>query len=115
LPAPGQGALAVECRADDRTTLGLLAALDDARVHAATDAERAFLHHLGGGCAAPIAALAAPSPAHNGEFRLRGLVASEDGREMVRVDGHAPLEDLVALAKRLADQAIADGARSLLS
>ncbi|HKI94350.1 MAG TPA: hydroxymethylbilane synthase [Gemmatimonadales bacterium] len=115
LPAPGQGALAVQCRAADEATRNVLASLDDLAVHVATDAERAFLDALGGGCAAPIAALAEPSPSQNGEFRLRGLVASEDGRELVRVDGHAPLEDLVALARRLAQQAIDAGARSLLT
>src|SRR5512134_1037358 len=58
LPAPGQGALAVQCRAADQTTLGLLAALEDESVRKAVTAERAFLQALGGGCAVPVAAYA---------------------------------------------------------
>jgi hydroxymethylbilane synthase len=113
LPAPGQGALAIQCRAADQSTRSLLAMLDEPAVHAATDAERAFLNALGGGCAAPIAALAEPQSHHL--FHLSGLVASEDGRRVVRVDGRAPVSGLGALARRLADQAVAAGARELLA
>src|SRR5512138_3891486 len=56
LPAPGQGALAVQCRADDRTTLNLLASLEDESTRKAVTAERAFLSGLGGGCSVPVAA-----------------------------------------------------------
>jgi hydroxymethylbilane synthase len=58
LPAPGQGALAVQCRADDQTTLSLLAALEDDSTRKAVTAERAFLSGLGGGCSVPVAAYA---------------------------------------------------------
>ena len=58
LPAPGQGALAVQCRADDATTLALLAAVEDEDVRTAVIAERTFLNAMGGGCSAPIAAYA---------------------------------------------------------
>src|SRR5919108_5788245 len=56
LPAPGQGALAVQCRSTDETTLGLLSALEDESTRRAVTAERAFLSRLGGGCAVPVAA-----------------------------------------------------------
>ena len=56
LPAPGQGALAVQCRAADETTLALLSGIHQADVAAAVHAERSFLFHLGGGCATPVAA-----------------------------------------------------------
>ena len=58
LPAPGQGALAVQCRADDQATLDLLAALEDESTRKAVTAERAFLSGLGGGCSVPVAAYA---------------------------------------------------------
>ena len=58
LPAPGQGALAVQCRADDHETLELLAAIHDPLTAAAVSAERAFLSGLGGGCSLPVAAFA---------------------------------------------------------
>ena len=58
LPAPGQGALAIQCRADDDAILALLAEIDEPQARAETTAERAFLRALGAGCAAPVAALA---------------------------------------------------------
>ena len=85
LPAPGQGALAVQCRADDAATLELLDAVDDPVTRAATTAERAFLRALGAGCTAPVAAYA--EAAGGGAVRLVGLVASPDGRVVVRVTG----------------------------
>lgn len=109
LPAPGQGALAVQCRSRDDAALRLLAPLDHPVARAETTAERAFLRALGAGCAAPVAALAAfTSP----RVRLQGLVASVDGREMVRVHGEGePLE----LGERLAEEALAAGADRILA
>ena len=83
LPAPGQGALAVQCRADDQTSLRLLAAIDDQAVRAAITAERAFLAALGGGCSAPVAAYAHFTDAEN--FDLQTLVAATDGSTIVRL------------------------------
>jgi hydroxymethylbilane synthase len=112
LPAPGQGALAVQCRAEDATTRELLAALDDPAARAATDAERGFLAALGGGCSAPVAALA--EVAAGGTLQLTGLVAATDGTRVVRVTGSGPTPEATRLARRLADQAIQRGARDLL-
>ncbi len=74
LPAPGQGALAIQCRADDDAIRALLAELDEPAARAETTAERAFLRALGGGCAAPVAALADddddPSGASPGARRI---------------------------------------------
>jgi hydroxymethylbilane synthase len=98
LPAPGQGALGVQCRADDLALRSLLAELDDAAARAETTAERAFLHALGSGCAAPVAAYAVA--ARTPRVRLQGLVASVDGRDVVRVRGEGdPLEVGVELAQ----------------
>lgn len=112
LPAPGQAALAVQCRVDDRETRELLAALDDPDARAATDAERAFLAGLGGGCSAPIAALA--EPAGGGTLRLTGVIVATDGSKVVRVTGSRPVGEATLLAAGLAEQAISRGARELL-
>lgn len=82
LPAPGQGALAVEARADDSETLALLAHLDHAPTRAAVTAERAFLKAAGGGCHLPIAAHATVCP-ETATLRLRGLIAA-DGDHWLR-------------------------------
>jgi hydroxymethylbilane synthase len=87
LPAPGQGALAVQCGADDQTTLGLLAALDDESTRSRVTAERAFLSGLGGGCAVPVAAYAETTViSHASGVKLTGLVISTDGKKAVQ--GH---------------------------
>jgi hydroxymethylbilane synthase len=111
LPAPGQGALAVQCRAEDTETLELLAALDDPDARAATDAERAFLAALGGGCSAPVAALA--EVGSGGTLRLTGAVAAIDGSKVIRVTGSRPVAEATRLAAGLAEQAIHRGARDL--
>ena len=115
LPAPGQGALAVQCRADDDAVRTLLMVLDDPAVRVPTTAERAFLSGLGGGCAAPIAAL---GESFEGEgrrqLRLTGLVASLDGRRVVRATLEGEWNGGEALAQALADRVTASGARALL-
>ena len=118
LPAPGQGALAVQCRADDQATLALLAALDDAAVRAAVTAERAFLHGLGGGCSAPVAAHAqVVTQAATSSLHLHALVASADGQEIIRVSGEAPVTTAAALTlgETLATQALEQGAAQLVA
>ena len=83
LPACGQGALGIERRAGDETTAELLAVLDDTATRAAVTAERTFLADLGGGCHAPIGAFA--RIADDGRtFRATGMVASLDGRRLLR-------------------------------
>lgn len=115
LPAPGQGALAVQCRADDDQVRTLLMVLDDPAARVPTTAERAFLAALGGGCAAPIAAL---GESFEGEgrrrLRLQGLVASLDGRQVVRVTAEGEWNGGAALAQDLAGRITALGGRALL-
>lgn len=82
LPAPGQGALAVQCRADDVETLGILAAIHDPLTFAAVTAERAFLAGLGGGCSLPVGAFAQKT---DGQIILTGGVISEDGKRAIRL------------------------------
>jgi hydroxymethylbilane synthase len=113
LPAPGQGALAVQCRADDKTTLNLLTALEDDPTRKAVTAERAFLNGLGGGCSVPVAAYAEAGARHRApDVRLTGLVISEDGRKVVKVTGEGT--DALELGNALAQRAIAQGADEIL-
>jgi len=112
LPAPGQGALAVQCRADDDETLLLLSALEDAPTRAAVTAERQFLLGLGGGCAVPVAAYAVVS-SQSSAISLTGLVASIDGKKLIKVTGKGP--DPQELGKQLAQEAISQGANIILA
>ncbi len=109
LPAPGQGALAVQCRADD-PVLSLVAAIDDPEARATTTAERVFLRELGAGCAAPVGAHAEPDGLPN--VRLDVLVASPDGRDVVQLAGEGEPEDV---GSRLAAHALAAGAARILA
>src|SRR5215211_6603846 len=109
LPAPGQGALAVQCRADDVATLELLSTLHDPMTAAAVDAERAFLAGLGGGCSLPVAAFAQKN---NGSIILTGAVISVDGRQAIRLS--AVDQEPQKLGQRLADLVLERGAADLL-
>jgi hydroxymethylbilane synthase len=112
LPAPGQGALAVQGRAGDAETGRYLQVLEHAPTRAAVTAERAFLAGLGGGCSLPVAALGHASA---DLLDLQGLVASPDGSGVTRVSGSASCEAAQALGRQLAEQALAQGARALLT
>jgi len=110
LPAPGQGALAVQCRADDTAVLELLAPLNDADTRLCVLAERAFLDGLGSGCSLPVGAYAG---VHEGDIMLTGLVGATDGSRVIEVEGYG--RDPLALGATLAAQALARGAAALLS
>lgn len=109
LPAPGQGALAIQCREGDPVQ-EVVAAVDDHTARAETTAERAFLRALGAGCAAPVAALAVAT--RTPRVRLQGLVLSVDGREVVRVDGEG---EATQIGEELALEARARGADRILA
>jgi hydroxymethylbilane synthase len=111
LPAPGQGALAVQCRAGDEETLSLLRAIEDVATRRAVTAERQFLKALGGGCSAPIAAYACSHA--DGQLELVALVASVDGGALIRVSGCG--SDPNVLAEQLASQARSRGAEDILA
>jgi hydroxymethylbilane synthase len=114
LPAPGQGALAVECRSDDDELLTWLAALDDADSNAAVRAERAVLAALEAGCSAPIGALAEVVDSGDGaELSLRAVVAAPDGSDALRRSMSGPVEDPDGLGRRLAAVLLEDGAAEL--
>jgi hydroxymethylbilane synthase len=116
LPAPGQGALAVEIRADDERTAALVAPLDHRDTRLATTAERTLLAQLEGGCQVPIGALATFVSA--GVMRLEGLVIDLDGRVGVRRMLEAPVSDhasAIALGTAVATRLRAAGADAILA
>jgi hydroxymethylbilane synthase len=84
LPQVAQGALAVECRTDDRPAVAALAAIDDAGVRRMVEAERAFLAELGGGCTLPVGAHAEPAPDDPEVLVVTGMMAGADGHIVLR-------------------------------
>lgn len=111
LPAPGQGALAIQCRTEDEVTLALLTKLEDKFTRKAVTAERVFLQGLGGGCAVPVAAYATNSH-QSAVINLIGLVISEDGKKVVKLTGEGI--DALELGNELAQKAIKNGADKIL-
>ena len=115
LPAPAQGALAIECRADDEELVRLLAALDDEDSRVAVTAERALLSALEAGCTAPVGALAQVAEGdHEAEIYLRGLVAAVDGTDAVRLSATGPTSEAVEVGRRLAAELLDLGAADLM-
>jgi hydroxymethylbilane synthase len=109
LPAPGQGAVAIETRAKDREVGEAVAPLDHAATARAVAAERAFLARLGGGCNVPLGAHAV---ADGGGLRLRALVARVDGTRVVRGELRGPHAE--SLGSALAEQLLGRGAGELI-
>lgn len=110
LPAPGQGALGIQTRADT-TSADLFAPLNDDGARLAAETERVFLHALGGGCSVPVGAFA---QVQAGRIHLHGRVISLDGQTLIDVRDAAPVADAHALAEDLAQRAIAQGADAIL-
>ena len=116
IPAPGQGAVAVQIRANDEPLVSQLAPLNDEATVIETTAERALLGFLEGGCQVPVGALARRGPAN--ELHLIGLVASLDGRSTIRREARAVVtctEDAGALGEALARDMLDAGARGILA
>jgi hydroxymethylbilane synthase len=115
LPAPAQGALAVECRSDDDSTVALLAVLEHEDSRAAVDAERALLAALEAGCTAPVGALADVAEGDDGlEISLRGLVTALDGTDAVRLSATGPTTEAAQVGRRLAAELLDLGAGTLM-
>jgi hydroxymethylbilane synthase len=106
LPAPGQGALAVECRTGCEELAELLASADDPASRAATAAERAVLAALQGGCSAPIGAYAAGTD----ELRLRAIVVAADGGMALRASTGGPASEAERLGREVAAELLRSGA-----
>lgn len=115
LPAPAQGALAVECRVDDPELIELLAVLDHAPTRAAVTAERALLATLEAGCSAPVAAYAELAEGdHGDEIYLRGAVISPDGARDLRLSRTGTPAEAAQIGKALAADLLDLGADSIL-
>jgi hydroxymethylbilane synthase len=115
LPAPGQGALAIECRSDDTDLVAELARLDDHATRAAVTAERAVLATLEAGCSAPLGALAEVVEGEDGdELWIRAIALSLDGGLSVRMSTTGDVEDAAGTGNRLASEMLADGAADLM-
>ena len=115
LPAPGQGALAIECRSDDADLVAELAQLDDAATRAAVTAERAVLSTLEAGCSAPLGALAEVVEGEDGEeLWLRAVALSLDGGLSVRMSATGPVTEAESLGTRLASSMLDEGAADLM-
>lgn len=111
LPAPGQGALGIECLAAREEVVALLAPLADGSTTACVLAERAVSRALGGNCSLPLAAFA---QANMDNMRLRALVASADGRRVVRCELEGDIADPLALGERAAQELRRQGASEIL-
>jgi hydroxymethylbilane synthase len=111
LPAVAQGALALEARADDPATLKRLAALDHPETRVRTEAERGFLARIEGGCQVPIAGHAVME---GDRVRLRALVASLDGKTVIRGERTAPHSGARAMGEALAEELLSKGADVIL-
>ena len=111
LPAPGQGALALEVRTDDEPTRRIVAQLDHPPTHAAVTAERAMLAALQGGCSAPIAAL---GHVDGNRLTLIGRVLGRDGVRRIEAHEAATLAEAVALGRQVAEVLLNQGAGELI-
>lgn len=111
LPAVGQGAVAIELRTDDELALNAVKPLNDQSTRLACLAERSFLRGLGGGCQLPIAAHAVLD---GDELTLNGLVASQDGKQIVRDTISGKASEAEQLGTQLAERLISQGANSIL-
>jgi hydroxymethylbilane synthase len=111
LPAVGQGAIGLECRADDEDTKHFVAALNDPGTFARVISERTMLLALGGGCLVPIGAT---SSIANATLKLRGAVLSSDGRRRIVATHTGPAETPLAVGQELAAMLLAEGAGELL-
>lgn len=112
LPAVGQGVLALECRAGDSAVESLIAVFNDASCAARVTAERAMNRTLGGGCQVPIAGFA---ELDGDELQLRALVASIDGRQVLRAHGRAPRNNGESLGRMVAEDLLSQGAERILA
>jgi hydroxymethylbilane synthase len=116
LPAPAQGALAVECRTSDARTRELLGRLEDSSARACVVAERSTLAALEAGCSAPVAAYAEVAEGESGpELFLRASVTAIDGSDAVRGSATGPLLEAAALGRALATELLDRGAAELMA
>jgi hydroxymethylbilane synthase len=113
VPAPGQGAIAVQIRANDEAIRARLATINDPETHAALVAERAVVTALNGGCQTPIGALA--QPLNTDTLDLRAIVISTDGTRVLRAQATGPLVDPDTLGRGVGEALLSQGAAEILA
>ena len=113
VPAPGQGIVAVETRADDPATRRFVEPINDPDSRLALEAERAVVEALGGGCQTPIGALATPQPVDT--IEVIATVVAPDGSRALRAQARGPQHDAVALGRQAAAQLLDEGAGEILA
>ncbi|RIQ35674.1 hydroxymethylbilane synthase [Jiangella rhizosphaerae] len=115
LPAPGQGALGIECRTADTALAAVLGTLDDPAARAAVTAERTLLAVLEAGCTAPVGAYAEAAEGDGGlELYIRAVVAARDGSVSIRKSATGPLGGAEQIGRDLALELLADGAGAVV-
>lgn len=112
LPAVGQGALAIECRSDNKEVREMLAFLNDLPTKQATDAERAFLGLIEGGCQVPIGVHA---EVENDNVKIEAVIASLDGSKVLRNNITGPVANAADLGRKLGQQMLAEGGKQILA
>ena len=112
LPAVGQGALAIEARADDKVVQEMISFLQDEATTCAAIAERSFLGAVEGGCQVPVGVFAEMDAA--GQLRVEAVIASVDGRQLLRDQHSGDPGAAAALGQELADRLLAQGGREIL-
>lgn len=112
LPAVGQGALAIECRSDNKEVREMLAFLNDLPTKQATDAERAFLGLIEGGCQVPIGVHA---EVENDNVKIEAVIASLDGSKVLRNNITGPAVNAADLGRKLGQQMLAEGGEKILA
>lgn len=111
VPAPGQGIVAIEIRADDGETRRMVAPISDEAAAVSLTAERTVVETLGGGCQLPLGAIALHT---SGGLQMYGVVASPDGRQVIRREAAGAASEAAALGRKLADLLAAGGAVAIL-
>jgi hydroxymethylbilane synthase len=112
VPAPGQGIVAIEIRADDEDSRTIMRRTHDGAAAAALDAERTVVVTLGGGCQLPLGALAT---VNGTDMEVQAAVCSPDGERVVRAHAHGQMSDAASLGERVAEQLIREGAQEILN
>ncbi len=112
IPAPGQGAIAVECRGDDEEINQILITINHEESEVATSAERSFLERLGGSCHVPVGCYAEVKEV---SIKILGLIASPDGKNLIRDDIEGSVQNHKSLGKELAERILLKGGEEILS
>jgi hydroxymethylbilane synthase len=112
VPAPGQGIVAIEIRANDEKSRRAVSPIHDGEAAAALEAERTVVVALGGGCQLPLGALASVNRA---EMEVQAVVCSPDGGPVIRAHAHGAVSAAVALGERVAAQLVREGAQEILN